>query len=203
MTNRTYGWILVAVVVVFAIVAIFAWHKNHERALTIPTAGNLALYQNDTYGYSFYYPTDYTVRVASEEDIIIGMATTSGFVEYAETRIATTAPDTASYDTFVSSAALALCSVKAGYACSKVAERSGFTSETNLSGTKLYLDMTTPDGTNQRFGPIYAFNIGGNVTNAKYATVFVYRPLGATGAVETLPAEDIAGKFTITKVEKR
>jgi hypothetical protein len=77
MQNRTYGWALVVFVVIFAIGAIIAYRHNHERALAIPTANNLAAYTNDTYGYEFYYPSDYTVRVASEEDIIIGTATSS------------------------------------------------------------------------------------------------------------------------------
>jgi hypothetical protein len=61
--------------------------------------------------------------------------------------------------------------------------------------------MTAPDGSTQRFGPVYTFNIGGNVSKRKIRSLFVYRPLGATGAVESLPAEDIAGKLQIMKVE--
>lgn len=202
MKNRTYGWALIVLVLVFGIAAIVAYRRNHERALSIPTAANLASYENDTYGYTFYYPADYTVRVASEEDIIIGMATSSSFVTYAEARIATTS-QSGSYEDFVLAAARNLCAALPGYSCSDPVERGTYTTETNLSGERFYLDMKAPDGSQQRFGPVYAFNVGGNVTNASYATLFVYRPLGATGAVEKLPAEDIAGKLSIHKVERK
>lgn len=203
MDTRSYRWALVLLVLVFAVGAIVAYRHNHQRALSIPTAANLAFYQNGTYGYSFYYPPEYTVRVASDDLAIIGMGTADSFTTYAEARIATTSSDSASYDEFVATAAQQLCAAVPGYSCTKIAERSSYTAETGLAGVKLYLDMTAPGGANQRFGPVYAFNIGGNVDDAAYAALLVYRPQGATGAVETFPAEDVAGKVQILKAEKR
>ncbi len=202
MEHRSYRWVLILLVLVFAIAAIVAYRHNHQRAGEVTATANLASYKNSTYGYSFSYPADDTVRVASEEDIIVGVAASSAFVTYAEARIATSAPDAPSYDAFVTGAAKALCTAEPGYVCTDVAEQSGYTTETDLAGTKLYLDMQAPGGTPQRFGPIYAFNIGGNVREAKYAALFIYRPLGAEGAVETLPAEDIARGLSIGKAAR-
>jgi hypothetical protein len=202
MSNKLYGWALVGLVLIFGVGAIIAYLRNHERANSIPNAANLAVYDNQTYGYSFYYPPTYTVRVRTDEQAIIGLATTSGFVTYAEARIATSSSE-ATYDDFLIAASKDLCTALPGYSCTGVANRSTYTTETNLAGTKFYLDMTTSDGTSQRFGPVYAFNVGGNVTTAKYATLLVYRPLGATGEVEKFPAEDIARRVGITKVERR
>ena len=201
MNSRSYRWALILILLVFAVGAIVAYWHNHQRVAQIPTANNLAIYNNVKYGYAFYYPGDYTVRIAKDEDAIIGRAE-PGFVTYAEARIATSS-DAASYNDFEISAAKQLCAEQPGYTCTDVAQSSSYTSETNLTGKKLYLTMTAPDGTTQRFGPIYSFNIGGNVIDAKYASLLIYRPLGATGAVEQLPAEDIAGKVTITKVQSR
>lgn len=201
--DRSYRWALVVLVLVFSIAAIIAYQHNHQRALSIPTTANLAGYQNSTYGYSFYYPPEYTVRVASDDVAIIGMGTADSFTTYVEARIATTSSDAASYDEFIVSATERLCNALPGFSCGKVAERSSYTSEMGLAGVKLYLDMTAPGGASQRFGPVYAFNIGANVDDAAYAALLVYRPQGAEGAVETFPAESVAGKVQITKAEKR
>jgi hypothetical protein len=201
MNNKTYGWALVVLVLVFGVAAIVAYTRNHNRALSIST-NELAAYTNETYGYSFFYPPAYTVRVASDDHIIVGIATSSGFTSYAEARVATST-DAPSYAEFVAGVARSLCTVRPGTSCTNIAEMTSYTTETGLAGTKYYFDLTTADGTKQRFGPLYAFNIGGNVTNAQYAALLVYRPFDATGAVETFSAEDIAKTLQITKVQKR
>jgi hypothetical protein len=198
MTDKRYGWALVALLLIFGVAAIIAYNRNHERALSIST-NELANYTNDTYGYTFFYPPSYTVRVASEEQALIGMGSTSGFVTYAEARIATTS-NAPSYAEFVVQQAQALCSVVPGQTCPDVAESSAYTTETNLAGQQYYLDLIQPDGTKQRFGPVYAFNIGGNVTNAQYATLLIYRPPSAQGAVEALSAGDIVKTLQINKI---
>lgn len=196
MTNKFYGWALVLLVLVFAGAAILAYLKNHERATEIPTANNLALYGNDTYGYSYYYPPEYTVRVASEEDALVGMVENGNFVSYAESRIATGSPSQGSYDDFVQEAAQALC---ASVSCSGVAKKESFTSDTNLDGVAYTFKRA--DGST--FGPVYTFNIGGNVLSSKFAALLIYRPADATSPTNALTAQDLASKVQITKVEHR
>jgi len=198
MNNKAYGWALVVLVLVFAVAAIFAYRRNHERANAIPTAANLAIYTNGTYGYTFYYPAEYTVRVGSDEDIIIGKAE-PGFVTYDEARIATGTDAVGSYDAFVANAVGQICDAS----CSGAAQSSNYSSQTKLAGKEIYLNRQNPDGTTGRFGPVYVFNIGGNVENATYAALLVYRPNDATSPVDALPPGDIAGKLDIRKVERR
>lgn len=199
MNNKTYGWALVLLVLVFAVATIVAYQHNHQRTLNIPTANTLAVYTNDTYGYSFYYPADFTVRVSSEEQILVGLATSTEFVEFVTTRVATSTPDATSYTDFVRQTLLSTCAERAGYQCTEIQEKGTFTSGTNLAGEKYYLELITPSGSHEKFGPLFAFNIGGNVTNAKYATLLIYRPVTSTGAFDVLPAQDVAAKLEIEK----
>lgn len=196
MNNKRYGWALVVLVLVFGAAAILAYNKNHERATTLPTATNLALYGNDTYGYSFYYPPEYTVRVASEEDALIGLVEGSSFVPYAQARIATGTPDHGSYDDFVQETVKSLC---AASSCTNVAKKEKYSTDTNLDGVAY--TVTLPDGSS--FGPVYTFNIGGNVQSAKFAALIIYRPTDTTAQTDTLTAQDLASKVQITKVERR
>lgn len=186
--NKNYGWALILLLVIFGIAAIVAYRHNHARTISIANTSGLAVYSNDTYGYSFSYPPLYTVRVVSEEDVIIGQATSSAFVTYAEARIATSSD--ANYNDFVIAQLKQLCTSEAG-SCSAVSSATAYTTETGIAGVKYYLDLVTKEGTAQRFGPLYAFNLGA-LPGARSATLIIYRPLGATGPVETFSAEDIA-----------
>jgi hypothetical protein len=197
MKNKSYGWALILLLVIFGIAAILAYRHNHARTISIPSTTNLAVYQNDTYGYVFSYPPSYTVRVVSPENAIIGEATSSAFVTYAEVRVATSS--NATYNDFVIGQMKQLCTHSAGSSCADVASAAAYTTETGLAGVKYYLNLVTKDGTTQRFGPLYAFNLGGSVPGARSAALIVYRPLEAAGAVETFSAEDIARKLELTR----
>jgi hypothetical protein len=196
MNNKRYGWALVALVLVFGGAAIIAYNKNHERAASIPTASNLALYGNDTYGYSYYYPPEFTVRVASEEEGLLGVSEGSQFKTSVVSRVVKGSPERGTYDDFVREAVIALCAAES---CSGTPTKKSFKTDANLEGVEFTVSL--PDGT--AFGPVYTFNIGGNVKDAKFATVLVYRPTDATGQESTLSAKDVASKLEINKVEKR
>lgn len=199
MKNKTYGWVLVLILLLFAAASIYAYHKNNQRALTVPTSANLALYTNDTYGYSFNYPVDYTVRVFSEENIIVGKVTDTGFAEYAQAVIATSSPTAASYDEFIQVALQQLCTKHAG-TCTAPPERKTYTSDEDLAGMEYRVQLTR-NGATTGYGPFVAYNIGANVKNAPYAALIVYRSPESTGDEELFPPEDLARMVSIQKVE--
>ncbi|MDB5189529.1 MAG: hypothetical protein JWL82_486 [Parcubacteria group bacterium] len=193
MNNKSYGWALILLLLIFGIAAIFAYQRNHARTAALPVVTDLAVYPNDTYGYSFYYAPEYTVRVASEDTVLIGMMAGTRFDAFAEAKVATSSDSSGSYDDFVLTSLRTLC------ACTDTPTKTVYTNEAGLVGAEYALNGSA--GTT--IGPVYAFNIGGNVTDAKYAALLVYRPLDATGATEGLRAENLAGTVDIHKAINR
>lgn len=195
MNNKHYGWALVVLVLVFAGAAIVAYQKNQKRAAAIPVASTLALYGNDTYGYSFYYPPEYTVRVASEDAITLGKTEAGGFVSYAQSRIATGTAAHKDYESFVSDAVRTLCQ---SIGCTTIAEEKAYTNDTDLAGRRY--TVTLPNGA---YGPVFAFNVGPNVPSARYAALLIYPPLEGGGTDGLLTPAELAAKVEITKVDQR
>jgi hypothetical protein len=147
-----------------------------EKSAT-PSGG--LVYRNETYGYTFSYPDGYVVRDFSPEMVSIGNELGGVFISAVDVIVAQQTPEeaaqTTTFDTFVHTRAQSMCASSGpsgNTTCTGIDLVQSKTTAGNIRGQVFYLRarddlIATGDTVEYGKGPVYAFDLSGNVpTNA-------------------------------------
>jgi hypothetical protein len=185
--------------------------RETTNSTATTTAQTAAQYENATYGYAFSYPRDYDVREYTPEYVSVGHATADGFDPYVEVGVAQSQGEGmfTSFSQYVKSKAEALCAADGptGSLRCSVARSDAYPSPTGLSGSVLYLTLTTKTTattTSEQMGPLYVFNISANTASSTYGALIISPSLThATDTDANALAKSLADTLSINKVETR
>lgn len=174
------------------LIPLFAISCVALAACSSATVGTTApqTFTNQTYGFSFLYPSTYEARVYTPEHVTVGTGSGEGIDGRAEVEVlrGEVTADDLDYDRFVESALRATCAADGpgiSLSCTGVRSRDPLTSPSGQTFEEIYLETEE-----RRFagegdeedevlagtkGPFYVANIGANVEDDGFA-ILVIRP---------------------------
>ena len=219
MYNGTRAPLIIFALVLLAGGALVWWQvagKSAETALqsekTEDTGVPMSSYRNDTYGYSFSYPSTYDLREYTPEYVSLGHMTANGFDALVAVGIAQSGAleEYGNFEEYLFETGQALCAAdgSAGHVeCDRIERTDAFPSAAGLSGTAVYLHLVdTRSGTTSSmiFGPLYAFNIAANTPGSKFSVLIIYPPVvHAKEQISAALAKGIADSLMIEKLAAR
>lgn len=144
-------------------------------------------YVSEEFGFSFTYPAHAALTVYTPASIALDANSLGGFnAADAEVVVLTSGEDTyESYDAFVTDRLQSMCAADGPGGtvyCDDIRGEVAFTTNEGTAGTEAYLmrteeDLATGKQDTERFGPVFAFDMSGNLGEVPYATLVVRPPL--------------------------
>lgn len=211
--------VIIAAIAIYLIVIFWLIpDRDNEAEERMPEADTeqqtgAEMYRNETYNYSFTYPTGWGVQEYTPEAIAIGSTTTQGFDSVAEVAVIKSSDgEHQNYDAFFLEKAKILCAADSPTEtinCGEITATSSYTADTGLAGEEFYLellrtDLQTNETATSTFGPLYAFDIGPNATTSEFAALLVYQPLASyLQEPQSSLVREIAGSVQTDLTERR
>lgn len=209
MKNTQY--IIVFFIALLLAGGIFFILKNQAA----PTESEVPLQQiftSDLYGFTFTVPEGYEFKEYAEESISIGHTLVpDGFESVADVRVYGAGEEAGytSYDDFVFNTLHNMCAADGpseSIYCDTVDTKEPFVNAQNLQGEIVYLhrvheDLQTHEKSEERFGPIYVFNIAANAPRSAFSILAVEPPMNSpVDAINSVQIRAIAESIEINKV---
>lgn len=185
MKNASYI-VIAGIVLLLLVGGYFMLRDEDNTSMQAVQNAQQERYASDTYGFSFAIPEDYEYTVYTEDAIDIGTATTSGFTGVANVRVYASLGEGGyeNFEAFVFESLKNACAADGPAEtifCSEVEDKEGFTTDSGVAGTQLslrrvYQNLATGEERVDSFGPIFVFDLRGNVTDSDFALLAVHPP---------------------------
>ena len=146
-------------------------------------------YENETYGYSFSYPRDYTVKEYTGEYVSVGIEEGESFTSVADISLHESVEEGvyANFDAFLLERGRTLCAADGpdqSISCTEVTKSTPFTSSAGVGGYEVYFTLeestySTGEVKTSTFGPVYAFDASAKTPDAEFSALLIHQPLPA------------------------